>query len=162
MASSSAPVILIIDDSFDHQELLRILLEGEGFQVAAAFNGREALDMMEKMPAPPALILLDLMMPVMDGFAFRALQLSTSGLAKIPVVVMSASGQAEEQLKDMRAAGFLKKPMDIEELLRLAAKLTRPETASPQTRSSLVAAAEAQETLREIKDADGAEAQRNK
>lgn len=148
MASVSSPIVLIIDDSFDHQELLRLLLEGEGYQVVAALNGQEALDTIAKMASLPSLILLDLMMPVMDGFAFRANQLRMPALAKIPVIIMSASGQTEEQLKDLNASGFLKKPMDIEVLLRMAAKLTRP-----------LMMAEAQKPLHEIENADGAKAQ---
>lgn len=112
-------LILIIDDSLDHQELLRILLEIENYETASAFNGQEALEAMAEMSAPPALILLDLMMPVMDGFAFRARQLRTPEWAEIPVVVMSASGTAQSQLAELKAAGFLKKPLDVEELLRL-------------------------------------------
>ncbi len=116
---SKKSCVLIVDDSLEHQELLRIVLEGEGYCVHSALNGQEALDQLLTLEHLPDLILLDLMMPVMDGYAFRIRQLQTAGLADIPVVVMSASAFVEEQTRRLNALGFIKKPVDINELLRI-------------------------------------------
>jgi len=110
---------MIVDDSLDHQELLRIVLEGEGYYVHSALNGQEALDQLLSMSPLPHLILLDLMMPVMDGFAFRIRQLQTPNVSDIPVVVMSAAAFVEDQTRRLNALGYVKKPVDISELLRI-------------------------------------------
>src|SRR5947207_15447872 len=81
--------ILIVEDDFDIREALTQILEDEGFQVRCASNGREALEVATSGPAP-RLILLDLMMPVMNGWQFRAEQLKDPRLAEVPVLVISA------------------------------------------------------------------------
>lgn len=112
--------VLIVDDDPDVREVLAILLSDEGYRVATACNGREALSYLAHEEAP-ALILLDIMMPVMDGYAFRVTQLEHPALAAIPVVVLSA-GEKSERVTEMRPAAFLKKPFNIEALLELVEK----------------------------------------
>jgi CheY-like chemotaxis protein len=108
--------VLVIEDDFDLRDALVPILEYEGHRVVSAANGREALDRLHAM-SPPSVILLDLMMPVMNGEDFRAEQLRDPRLAAIPVVVVSAHQKAEEQAARMGAIGCLKKPFDVEDLL---------------------------------------------
>lgn len=108
--------ILIVEDDADIREVLVQVLEFEGYQVVSAENGREALDRLN-IGEPPGLILLDLMMPVMDGWRFRDAQLQDPKLAGIPVVVLSADGNLQQKASIIHAAGYLKKPVELETLL---------------------------------------------
>ena len=109
--------VLVIEDDFDLRDALVPVLEYEGHRVVSVANGQEALDRLHTMGTPPSVILLDLMMPVMDGEQFRSEQLRDPSLASIPVVVMSAQSRAEERAAQMGAAGCLVKPIDIDTLL---------------------------------------------
>lgn len=102
--------ILLVEDDTDLREALAEFLADEGFgPVDTAANGAEALRKLHDGP-PPGVILLDLMMPVMDGWAFRRAQLADSQLAPIPVVVLSAA----DSLPDVSAS--LRKPVDLDAL----------------------------------------------
>ena len=68
------------------------------------------------------LILLDMMMPVMDGWGFRRSQLEGAAFAKIPVVVLTGDGRASAKAQAVGAAGYLKKPVDLDDLLALVAR----------------------------------------
>jgi DNA-binding response OmpR family regulator len=107
--------VLIVEDDEDLREMMAHLLTLEGFDAATASNGREALDYLQT--AKPELILLDLMMPVMDGWEFRRQQQADPKLAPVPVIVLSALDQARATNVD--AAAFLKKPLDFDHLLDL-------------------------------------------
>ena len=89
-------------------------LELEGYQVEVAANGRQAL---ERLTAGmhPCVILLDLMMPVMDGWQFRREQVRSPELAEIPVIVVSAAGR--DRIAEIDANAYLTKPVDLEQLL---------------------------------------------
>lgn len=106
--------VLIVEDDGDTREMLERFLELEGFQVRTAANGRQALDQLEA-GAAPSVIVLDLMMPVMDGWQFRQEQVRRSDLAKIPVIVVSAAGR--DRISKIDADAYLSKPVDLEELL---------------------------------------------
>ncbi|HEX3343312.1 MAG TPA: response regulator [Polyangiaceae bacterium] len=109
--------IIVVDDDADIRETLVEMLEDHGCSAIGAENGQVALDALERMPPDdPCLILLDVMMPVMDGRAFREEQLKRQDLAKIPVVVISAFDEIEE----MKADGYLKKPVEFDDVLRAA------------------------------------------
>src|SRR6185295_19090908 len=82
--------ILVVDDDSELSELMASILEDEGYQAVAVENGQVALDYLKKSPAP-CVILLDLMMPSMNGWEFRDAQLSDPSLADILVVVVSAT-----------------------------------------------------------------------
>jgi CheY-like chemotaxis protein len=116
--NAPATSVLVVEDDFDLRDALVPILEYEGHRVVSAANGREALDRLHDM-TPPSLILLDLMMPVMNGQDFRAEQLRDPRLAGIPVVVVSAHPKAEEQAARMGAIGCLKKPFDVADLIEL-------------------------------------------
>lgn len=112
--------ILIVEDAADIRFLLKSLFETEGFAVDQAANGQEALDVLHSADPLPALILLDLMMPVMDGYEFRIKQEAEPRLAGIPVVVMTADGDISARRSSIRAREYLKKPVDINRLLSIA------------------------------------------
>jgi len=114
-AVSNCP-ILIVEDDADLREMMAQLLTLEGFQTTTVANGREALEYLSQH-AKPDVILLDLMMPVMDGWEFRRQQASDPSLARVPVIVLSALDQA--RAADVTAVAFLKKPLDFDRLLEL-------------------------------------------
>ena len=90
--------ILIVDDDCDVRRALTELLEDEGYAVAGAANGRAALDMI-RGGVRPALILLDLMMPGMNGWDFRNAQLRDPELSAVPVVIVTASGFTQDAIR---------------------------------------------------------------
>jgi CheY-like chemotaxis protein len=112
--------ILLIDDSIEHQILLTEIFAREGVEVISASNGKEGLEALKTLR--PTFILLDLMMPVMDGFEFRAIQMKDEKIADIPVVVLTADGQVEKKLLQLQVSGYLRKPVDISRLLKTAQK----------------------------------------
>lgn len=105
--------ILVVDDDLYVRDALSALLETMGFGVVAAVNGRDALDRIDRA-APPCLVVLDLEMPVMDGWGFREALLRDPRLAGIPVVVMSA--RPGRRPRPPRLAADLPKPVDADEL----------------------------------------------
>ncbi|WP_437281554.1 response regulator transcription factor [Sorangium sp. So ce375] len=107
--------ILIVDDDAAIRRTLSELLEEEGYAVACAANGREALAYLRDDPSSISLVLLDLMMPVMDGFQFRAEQKRDPTLAATPTVVMTARGATERAGID--ADAILSKPFDVLKLM---------------------------------------------
>jgi CheY-like chemotaxis protein len=112
-SSKSKQIVLIVEDDDSIRETLRIVLETHGYSVSTAANGKEGIDLLLKTPLP-CLILLDLMMPVMDGWSFvEALEQETA-LAAIPVVVVTAFSEAKRSIK---AKEIIKKPVDIDLLL---------------------------------------------
>jgi CheY-like chemotaxis protein len=120
---SGAKRILVVEDDQAVRESLADVLSEEGYEVTCAANGREALDRLHA--AAPALILLDLVMPVMDGWTFRAAQRRDPRASAIPVVVLSASRGDDAPAAALGAEAFLPKPVDVGRLLgtlrRLAA-----------------------------------------
>ncbi|RKG92865.1 response regulator [Corallococcus terminator] len=113
--------ILVVEDDFYIRESLRELLEDEGHTVVCAEHGAQALALLETLRPSPDLILLDLMMPVKDGFQFRAEQRADTRFAHIPVVVMSADPQLDSRREVLAARSYLRKPVDIDQLLAAAA-----------------------------------------
>ena len=115
--SESPKTVLLVDDDYDIRSVLCEVLEQEGFTVGLAVNGREAIAYLECNPVP-SLILLDLMMPVMNGFEFRELQMANHRWAGIPVIVMSADGaQGKTKQEKLKGAVFVKKPPDLHDFL---------------------------------------------
>jgi CheY-like chemotaxis protein len=112
---SQCPVLIVEDDE-DLRDMMAQMLTIEGFTAATVANGREALDYLHGATRPHV-ILLDLMMPVMDGWEFRRRQQADPELARVPVIVLSALDPARASPVD--AAAFLKKPLDFDRLLEL-------------------------------------------
>lgn len=115
--------ILVVDDDDDIRETLVDVLADAGHETIAAANGREALDKLRAIDALPCVILLDLMMPVMDGPTFREEQLKDPALAAIPVVVLSAFRDAAETAAAMHVHAQLPKPVRLAELMRVIASI---------------------------------------
>jgi len=114
--------ILIVDDDRDILDLERFILESEGYRVWIAENGLVALDKI-KASGLPDLIILDMVMPVMNGWEF-AKALRGSSLGPVPIVVISAAGDAEERAKAVGAERWLDKPFQIQDLLEIVRDLT--------------------------------------
>jgi CheY-like chemotaxis protein len=108
--------VLIVEDDEDLREMMAQLLTLEGFHTATVANGREALEYLHES-VKPEVILLDLMMPVMDGWEFRRQQQADPALAPVPVIVLSALDHG--RASDLEADAFLKKPLDFDRLLSL-------------------------------------------
>jgi len=113
---TEVPVMLVEDDP-DIRSMLSQLLELEGYAVKAWADGEEALAAL-RAGERPFLILLDLMMPKMDGWQFRSAQMAQADLVAIPVVVLSGDVR-EADPTSLRADGYLKKPIDLEVLLEV-------------------------------------------
>jgi CheY-like chemotaxis protein len=111
---------LVVDDDLDIRNTVAGILQDEGYQVAKAGNGQEALDYLNGPAKPrPRLILLDMMMPIMDGATFREHQQRSPELAAIPVLAFTAFGNPADVTW---AAGRLNKPLRLEALLTMIAK----------------------------------------
>lgn len=108
--------ILIVEDDADIRELMKIFLETDGFRVNLAADGIEALEELQAGPCP-TLILLDLMMPRMDGEQFVK-QLRGSRFADIPIIIMSGHSAAEKKAEQLNAVSCLMKPVEVDELLK--------------------------------------------
>jgi CheY-like chemotaxis protein len=106
-----AGTILVVDDERDIRDAISELLEDEGYEVEEAGDGAEALN--KARVCHPAVVLLDLMMPGMNGWEFRARQRGDPELKEIPVIVVSAL----DKVAGVDAAGYLQKPFDLDDLL---------------------------------------------
>lgn len=106
--------VLIVEDDRDTREMLGRFLELEGFDVQTAANGELALQLLQD--EHPSVIILDLMMPVMNGWQFRVAQQNDPNLSQIPVVVVTAAG-VREDIPAINADGWLSKPVDFDRLL---------------------------------------------
>jgi CheY-like chemotaxis protein len=108
--------ILLVEDDQEIRESLKDALELEGYEVVGAANGREALDTLPIM-GKPCLILLDLMMPVMNGWEFAEALQEDEDLAEIPIIVVTAFGQ-ELQRSRIATRDVIPKPVDLDRLFR--------------------------------------------
>ena len=118
--------VLIVEDDADLREMMAQLLTLEGYQIETVANGREALAYLNEAPRPDV-ILLDLMMPIMDGWEFRRRQQDDPALADVPVIVLTALDQAQARAADLNGVDFLKKPLDFDRLLELVRRRCRPQ-----------------------------------
>jgi CheY-like chemotaxis protein len=110
--------ILIVEDDFDVRESLSEALRDEGYAIECAVDGEQALEYL-RGGGRPGLILLDLMMPRMSGSEFRMVQKVDPQLQHLPVVLLSADGAMEEKAKALQTDGALRKPIDLEQLLKV-------------------------------------------
>jgi CheY-like chemotaxis protein len=110
--------ILIVDDDIDIRELLAETLEALGFSCVTAENGLSALELARSMPAPPSVILLDLMMPVMDGYGFLDERRNDPGLAGIPVAIVTA-GHGVDPSRLANGTTIIPKPIDVPKLVKV-------------------------------------------
>jgi CheY-like chemotaxis protein len=133
VGSTRAP-ILIVEDDLPVQEALAQILVDEGYDVECAADGVEALDRLQESGSKPSLIILDLWMPRMNGFVFRAAQVASPKTADIPVVVVTAAGVAPNEMARLGLTYVLRKPVDLPILLRVVRRL-----ATPQPRAAMPA-----------------------
>ncbi len=117
--STASRRVLIVEDDVDIRETLGELLASAGYETACAANGLEGLTAARR--ATPDLIVLDLMMPVMDGWQFRSAQRDDPALAAIPVIVISASAAAPA----IDADTYLEKPFSMDRLVAEVRRLSR-------------------------------------
>lgn len=110
--------ILLIDDNKSIRDCLIWVLEEEGYAVNTASNGQEALDFLENRGILPELILLDVMMPILNGWQFREQQHLNHSLKVIPTIILTAKIHWEHNVLHANEC-FLPKPFDIEELIKL-------------------------------------------
>lgn len=113
--SSHRCTVLVVDDDAELRELLRVALTNEGYDVATVPNGREALHHL-RSNTDTCIILLDLLLPIMDGAHFRTAQLRDRSLAWIPLVVMSAAVDADRRARELGARRLVRKPLDLDEV----------------------------------------------
>jgi CheY-like chemotaxis protein len=113
--------VLVIEDDGPIRMSLGQVLELGGYEVTLAENGQVALDLL-RGGLRPNLIILDIMMPVMDGPTFRSHQKLDAELNKIPVIVISANSNYKERLGAGDVLPFIRKPPDIEDILKMAEK----------------------------------------
>jgi CheY-like chemotaxis protein len=121
MSASPRLPLMIVDDDDDLRDVLSDIMTAQGYEVAAFADGRAALAALER-GVTPFLILLDLMMPGMSGWEFRAAQLENPTLAPIPVVVVTAAGNVSDGARTLSSVEVLHKPFTLEILLRVVAR----------------------------------------
>jgi len=117
-ASACARTVLIVEDDADTRGAIVEVLTDRNYRALEASNGADALDELRAAAPQPCVILLDMMMPVMDGKEFRNVQRVDEALREIPVVVLSAHADATGLAEQMQAAGFLRKPVDLVTLVQ--------------------------------------------
>ena len=122
MEDTTRPLVLVIDDNDGIREGIVDLLEEEGFAAVGACNGMEALNFLAESKRVPSLILLDLMMPVVDGWTFCKLRQGVMSLMEIPVVAISAAPMNGAQ-EPLRVDATLPKPFDPDALAWLATRM---------------------------------------
>jgi CheY-like chemotaxis protein len=109
--------LLVVDDDADLRDAISEVLRDAGYEVIVATHGRHALQVLAQSDPLPGLVLLDMMMPVLDGEGFLAEVRDHSQWGTIPVLVFSAS--ARPDLKALGAKGWIRKPIDLERLLEV-------------------------------------------
>ena len=124
IARPSQPV-LVVEDHDDVRDMLETLLAVDGYQVRTAAHGRQALESIER--EPPCVILLDVMMPVMDGVAFaRALRgAADPAVAQTPIVLVTAVSDADKVRQQTGALDVIPKPIDMDKVVQTVGRLCR-------------------------------------
>lgn len=114
--------ILIVEDDIAIRELLVEIFESEGYLVESGANGSDGIKSLEK--ETPDVILMDMLMPVMDGFAFRKETLKNPEWESIPLLAMSAQDQELGKLESYGITNFIHKPLELENLLSQVKQLS--------------------------------------
>src|SRR5262245_23820645 len=132
MNSDRGPLVMVIDDDVDIREMIKVLLEVEGYRAVTASDG---IDGMEKLSTgeQPALILLDLMMPRMDGEQF-IVALRRSGRMDVPVIVMSGHSASGKRPDKFRGHPCLTKPVELDDLMAVVRRFAGPGVARKSSR----------------------------
>jgi CheY-like chemotaxis protein len=114
----AAGCVMVVDDDADIRDSIGDILELRGYEVRRAANGREALERLREGPRP-CVILLDLMMPVLNGWEFRAAQATDAELAAVPVVIISGDGSADQKAASVGVREYLRKPLELSAILEV-------------------------------------------
>jgi two-component system cell cycle response regulator DivK len=122
---STPATVLLVDDDLDLREAAAEALEDAGYRVVRADDGRRALDEMTRGGLRPDLILLDMMMPNLDGWGFRVAQRQVPAIAGIPVVALTAYALTDDERDQLDAAAILRKPVALEELMQAVESASR-------------------------------------
>ena len=115
--------VLVVEDDLEIRESLAELLRLDGYGVTTAGNGYQALSVLKEMETLPALIILDILMPEMDGLEFLRKRQGEARLKSIPTVVLTCNETNEASAMKLGANSFLQKPVEAEHLLQSARKL---------------------------------------
>jgi two-component system chemotaxis response regulator CheY len=115
--------VLVVEDDQQIRDAVIEILETAGYQAVGAEDGQKALEYLTASQTLPCAILLDLMMPTMDGWQFRTHQQQDRKLKEIPIVVITADGNAQAKAKKMNAEGWVKKPIEIKSLLATVSRV---------------------------------------
>ena len=124
---SAMPAVLVVDDDEDSRVACQLILEMEGYRTVTACSGEAALRAHRERPEAIGLIVLDLMMPRMNGGDFLALKARVEGLARVPVVVLSATPEAGRALDSEDVKAVLAKPVRLAELLAAVRRWVAPQ-----------------------------------
>jgi CheY-like chemotaxis protein len=116
--AAASKVVLVVEDDPDIREVLEEMLDAGGHRVLTASNGREALAVLDRL-STPCLVLLDLMMPVMSGFAFLEELTQRPDRERVNVLLISANAQVEQLARGKSVVGFVRKPFDLDDVLAL-------------------------------------------
>ncbi|MCO5166769.1 MAG: response regulator [Planctomycetes bacterium] len=125
----SRDTILLVEDDPGIREALCELLTDSGYRAAAAADGQDAIRLLEGDGRAPCLVLLDLMMPGMNGWEFRRWLAGRPELAQVPVVLLSAHANLPAEARALDVAAFLRKPIDVDRMLDTVASLCGPSAA---------------------------------
>jgi CheY-like chemotaxis protein len=120
----AAAVVLVVEDEWEILDILREILEAEGFVVLTASHGRDALALIERVPRIDA-VLTDLMMPVMDGFDLVRAMAAHDRYRSIPILVMTAATPDADGLRELAIERLLRKPLRLDHLVDEVRRLTR-------------------------------------
>jgi CheY-like chemotaxis protein len=116
--AGGSKMVLVVEDDPDIREVLEEMLDAGGHHVLTASNGKEALGVLDRVQAP-CLVLLDLMMPVMSGFAFLEELTRRPDKERVSVLLISANAQVEQVARGTGVVGFVRKPFDLDNVLAL-------------------------------------------
>jgi CheY-like chemotaxis protein len=119
---SKSKYVLIVDNELELRSSIAEFLRDEGFSVREASHGQEALDMLRSQVQKPCLILLDYMMPILDGAGFRKIQLEDPSISSIPVVLMSAGRFSDDIVELLSLQAIVNKPIDLDVLIAIVGK----------------------------------------
>lgn len=119
MVKECCQSILVVEDDDDIRNAIVDLLENEGYNAQPAINGKDALEKLRSIEHKPCLVLLDMMMPIMNGREFLDEVMKDSHLAPIPVLIVSA---VADKSNTEGSVGFLKKPIDIDVVLKVVSQ----------------------------------------
>jgi two-component system, chemotaxis family, chemotaxis protein CheY len=126
-STGTGPLVMVIDDDADIRTAIQDLLDGEGFATVGAANGQVALNLLADSRNRPALILLDLMMPIVDGWTFCKIRQGIVTLMEIPVVTISAASTTGTRAP-LRVEGSIEKPFEADALIQLVTRMVGGKT----------------------------------